>query len=135
MALSSGDKVTRSPIGSVDVGAALAAKRCARQSVGRMGFSPPPQCTLGPCRRKTRALPGSGNTGGSAFVGIRCTQLFFQLPACVLDHVFGDRDFLALFVDDCATYRLLRLLWGNTGFGRLLLRAHELSPHQVVCAV
>ena len=76
-----------------------------------------------------------GDTGRSAFVGIRRARVFFQLPARALDHILGDRDFLALFVDDCATYRLLRLLWGNTGFGRLLLRAHELSPHQVVCAV
>ena len=51
---------------------------------------------------------------------------FFQRVAGLLDHLFGDRDFTALGVDDKATNRHCR------GFLRILLLAvYGLSPHRL----
>ena len=49
-----------------------------------------------------------------------------QRIAGLLDHVFGDRDFAALSVDNKAAYRHWR------GFWRILwLAVHGVSPHRL----
>ncbi|SPO65978.1 protein of unknown function [Pseudomonas sp. JV241A] len=69
------------------------------------------------------------NSGGSVFLG-EFYPAFFQLLAGMLDHLFGDGNFVTILVDDRAAYRCLRVRHGFF-LGIALLQAHFLSPHQV----